>query len=104
MNPKEEKKEVRTTPNGKNNKKPIKQVTVKMKVNIWTVVFGILLVLFFLPPLFSMLGIGGTDLKIDLSQALVDLKEEKVEKVSIEKNNLILTYNDKTTKLATKEE
>ena len=89
----------------KEAKKPSKkQVTVKMKVNIWTVVFGTLLVVFFLPPLFSMLGIGSTDLKIDLSQALVDLKNEKIEKVSIEKNNLILTYNDKTTKLATKEE
>jgi cell division protease FtsH len=89
----------------KEAKKPSKkQVTVKMKVNIWTVVFGILLVLFFLPTLFSMLGIGSNDLKIDLSQALVDLKNEKIEKVSIEKNNLILTYKDKTTKLASKEE
>ena len=87
-----------------NNKGKKKQVTVKFKVNIWTIVFGTLLVIFFLPPLFSMLGIGSTDLKIDLSQALVDLKNEKIEKVSIEKNNLILTYNDKTTKLATKEE
>ena len=87
-----------------NSKGKKKQVTVKFKVNIWTVVFGTLLVIFFLPPLFSMLGIGSTDLKIDLSQALVDLKNEKIEKVSIEKNNLILTYNDKTTKLATKEE
>ena len=87
-----------------NSKGKKKQVTVKFKVNIWTIVFGTLLVIFFLPPLFSMLGIGSTDLKIDLSQALVDLKNEKIEKVSIEKNNLILTYNDKTTKLATKEE
>jgi len=87
-----------------NSKGKKKQVTVKFKVNIWTVVFGTLLVIFFLPPLFSMLGVGSTDLKIDLSQALVDLKNEKIEKVSIEKNNLILTYNDKTTKLATKEE
>ncbi|HLD92472.1 MAG TPA: ATP-dependent zinc metalloprotease FtsH [Patescibacteria group bacterium] len=87
-----------------NNKGKKKQVTVKFKVNIWTVVFGTLLIIFFLPPLFSMLGIGSTDLKIDLSQALVDLKNEKIEKVSIEKNNLILTYKDKTTKLASKEE
>ena len=89
----------------KETKKPSKkQVTVKMRVNIWTVIFGILLTLFFLPSVFSLLGIGTTDLKVDLSTALTDLKDEKIEKVSIEKNNLILTYKDKTTKLASKEE
>ena len=30
-----------------------------------------------------MLGIGSTDLKIDLSQALVDLKNEKIEKLNL---------------------
>lgn len=89
----------------KEAKKPSKkQVTVKMKVNIWTVVFGILLTLFFLPSIFSILGIGSADIKVDLSVALSDLKNDKIEKVSIEKNNLILTYKDKTTKLASKEE
>ena len=57
-------------------KKPVKkQVTVKFKVNIWTIVFGILLVLFFVPPIFSLLGIGEPlDSKVDLSQALNDIK------------------------------
>ncbi|HCR35878.1 cell division protein FtsH [Candidatus Woesebacteria bacterium GWC2_33_12] len=96
MKPKEEKKDPK--------KSTKKQVTVKMKINIWTVIFSILLVLFFLPSIFSLLGIGSTDLKVDLSSALNDLKNEKIEKVSIEKNNLILTYKDKTTKLASKEE
>ena len=55
--------------------------------------FGILLVLFFLPPILSLLGIGEPiDSKIDLSQALNDIKDQKIEKVAIEKDNILLTY------------
>lgn len=82
-----------------------KQVTVKMKVNIWTIVFGILLVLFFLPPALSLLGIGTPmDSKIDLSQALNDIKDQKIEKVAIEKDNILLTYKEGGIKTAVKEE
>lgn len=88
----------------KNSKKPVKkQVTVKFKVNIWTVVFGILLVIFFLPPLFSMFGISNVDTKVDLSEALNDIKADKIEKVVIEKDNLVLTYKGGETKITTKE-
>jgi len=77
------------------SKKPAKkQVTVKLKVNIWTIVFGILLVLFFLPPLMSMLGFSGVQTKIDLSEALNDMRTEKIEKVVIENDNLVLKYKD----------
>lgn len=81
-----------------------KQVTVKMKVNIWTIVFGILLVLFFVPPLLSMFGFSNVENKVDLSVALNDMREEKIEKIVIEKDNLVLTYKDGSTKLTTKEE
>ena len=82
MKPQGKKNELQTSKDSKKSTK--KQVTVKFKVNIWTAVFGILLILFFLPPLFSMLGIGGTDLKIDVSQALMDLKNDKEALVKIE--------------------
>jgi cell division protease FtsH len=87
------------------SKKPVKkQVTVKFKVNIWTVVFGILLLMFFLPPLFSALGLTGSKDKIDLSVALNDIREDKIQKVVIEKDNLLLTYKDGVKKETTKEE
>ncbi|WKZ25460.1 MAG: ATP-dependent zinc metalloprotease FtsH [bacterium] len=101
------KKETKNVSTGepKNSKKPAKkQVTVKFKVNIWTVVFGILLILFFVPPLFSMFGISNVDTKIDLSVALDDIRQEKIEKVVIEKDNLVLSYKDGSTKITTKEE
>ena len=93
-------------PVGETKKKPVKkQVTVKFKINIWTLVFGILLVLFFLPPIFSLLGIGEPlDSKVDLSQALNDIKDQKIEKVAIEKDNILLTYKEGGVKTAVKEE
>ena len=103
MKPEVKKKEELRIP--KDSKKPAKkQVTVKLKVNIWTIVFGILLVLFFLPPLMSMFGFSNVSNKVDLSIALNDIRDEKIEKVVIEKNNLVLTYKDGSTKLTTKEE
>lgn len=101
------KKELKGGNNGetKNSKKSAKkQVTVKLKVNIWTIVFGALFVLFFLPSLFSMFGISNVDTKIDLSNALNDMREDKIEKIVIEKDNLILNYKDGSTKITTKEE
>ncbi len=85
----------------KNNKK---QVTVKFKINIWTIVFVALFILFFLPSLFSMFGISNVDTKIDLSTALNDMRGDKIEKIIIEKDNLVLNYKDGSTKLTTKEE
>ncbi len=110
-----EKRNVKTTPNLKDglkqtsgklnsNKKNKKQVTVKLKINIWTVVFGILVVLFFLPTVMSLFGFSGTDTKVELSQALNDIKEEKIDKVVIEKDNIILTYKGGEKKMTTKEE
>lgn len=89
----------------RDSKKPTKkQVTFKFKVNIWTVVFGILLVLFFLPPFLSMLGLNNGEENIAISQAIADIKNEKIEKVIIEKDNLILNYKDGSKKMTTKEE
>src|SRR3989339_1581367 len=91
--------------NRSNGKKPVKkQVTVKLKFNIWTIVFAVLLIMFFVPPLLSMFGFSGVQTKIDLSDALNDIKSEKIQKVVIEKDNLVLTYQDGSTKLTTKEE
>ena len=81
-----------------------KQVTVKMKINIWTLVFGALMILFFVPPLLSVLGLTTNDAKVDLSQAILDIKADKIDKVTIEKDNIILIYKDKTEKMTVKED
>jgi cell division protease FtsH len=90
----------------KNNKKNSKkQISFKFRINIWTIVFGILLLLIFFPSLVSMFGLSPEGLKVDTSQALKDIKDGKIEKVAIEKDNLLLTYKDsQEVKIAVKEE
>ena len=50
-----------------------------------------------------MLGFSNVQNKVDLSVALNDIRSEKIDKILIEKDNLILTYKDGSTKLTTKE-
>ena len=52
----------------------------------------------------SMLGFSNNQTKVDLSVALNDIRNDKIEKVVIEKDNLVLNYKDGSTKLTTKEE
>ena len=60
--------------------------------------------LFFLPLFLSIYGIGKEDNKVDTSQALIDIKEGKVESVEVQNEKLTLTYKDESIKLSTKEE
>lgn len=86
----------------KGNKKGFK---FNIKINIWTVILVVLAILFFLP-LFttSYTDIAETQEKIDISQALKDVKEEKTKKVEVEDDKVILTYEEDSTKYAIKEE
>lgn len=81
-----------------------KRPVVKLKVNllkVGLVIFAILLVApFFLA--FFQNQIDNS--RVDLSTALQDIKDGKVEKVSIETDKLLFTYKDGTTKISTKEE
>ena len=87
-----------------NNKFPLgkKRLTFKFKINVWTILLGVFLVIFIGPLLFSFSGTPGES-KVDISQALKDLKEDKVDKVSIENEKVILTYKDGAVKVTTKE-
>ncbi len=90
---------------GKNsNDKGRKRFVFKLKINIWTVLLGVLFVLFFLPLVISFVELSRDEGKVDISQAIIDIKEEKVEKVLIQNEKVILNYKDGTTKVTTKEE
>jgi len=81
-----------------------KQVKFKLKLNLWKILIGLFLLLFFLPFLISVFQLQSTESKVDTSQALNDIKDKKVQEVLVQDEKLIMTYNDGTTKLATKEE
>lgn len=76
----------------------------KIQFNFWKLVLTGLLILFFLPFFLSFFGEEGLNQKVEISQALVDIKEEKVEKVEIENEKLILTYKDGEIKTTIKEQ
>ncbi|MCH7640694.1 ATP-dependent zinc metalloprotease FtsH [Patescibacteria group bacterium] len=88
-------------PTGKPKKR--KRFEFKFKITIWKILILVFLVIFFLPILLSVVQLQSTDQKIETSQALIDIKEEKVAEVMVQDEKLILTYNDGATKIATKE-
>lgn len=63
----------------------------------------LLLLLLFVPFLFSLLRGSGSD-KISLSQLLRDIKDKKIEKVEIDGTTLTTKYNDGTVKTSKKED
>lgn len=81
-----------------------KQVTFKLKVNIWTIIFVMLALVFLLPGIVALFGFDPTGAKLELSQAIADIKEGKTKKVSVENSKVVLTYNDDSVRYAFKEE
>ncbi len=83
------------------NKKPIQ---VKLKINLWTIAGAILVIFFVLPVIITGLQMAGGSNKVDISQVLMDVKENKVEKVLIESDRLVINYKDGSVKFSTKED
>ncbi|OGM84039.1 cell division protein FtsH [Candidatus Woesebacteria bacterium RIFOXYB1_FULL_47_31] len=72
-------------------------------MNLWTVLLGFFLLLFILPLFFSAVDMKGSSEKLDISQALTDIKEEKVEKILVENERIVLTYKSGEAKYTVKE-
>ncbi|MCK4588333.1 ATP-dependent zinc metalloprotease FtsH [Candidatus Woesebacteria bacterium] len=81
-----------------------KRFEFKLKINLWTIVIGFLLVIFFLPLLLSFAEMQKENNKIEISQALSDIKQEKIEKIEVQDERILLTYKDGNIKISTKEE
>ncbi len=81
-----------------------KRFEFRLKINLWKVLIGIFLIIFFLPFLLSFLQLQQTESRVDTSQALADIKEGKVKEVIVQQEKLVLTYEDDSVKVATKEE
>ena len=86
--------------NGKNNKK---KVELKIKINLWKILIAFMLFIFFAPFLLSVFEVANNNQKLDISQALTDIKDEKVKEIVVQDNKLVLTYNDGSIKTTTKE-
>jgi cell division protease FtsH len=81
-----------------------KRVEFKLRINLWKILIGLLILMFFLPFLISIFQLQSTESKVDTSQALLDIKENKVQEVLVQNEKLVMTYKDGETKIATKED
>jgi cell division protease FtsH len=81
-----------------------KRFEFRLKFNLWKVLIVVFLIIFFLPFLISVYQLQSTESKVVTSQALLDIKEGRVEEILVQDEKLILTYNDGSTKITTKEE
>lgn len=84
---------------GNNNKR----FQFKLKINLWTVLLGFFILLFLLPLFFSAIDMKGSSEKLEISRALADIKESKVEKVVVENERVVLTYKGGEVKYTVKE-
>lgn len=80
-----------------------KGVQVKIRINLRSILLGIFILLFIIPAILSFIDLKGGNSKVELSQALSDLKDGKVEKVVIQEDKLLLTYKGGEIKYTTKE-
>ena len=89
----------------KKKKEPEKQkgVQIKVRINLRSILLGVFLLLFILPAILSFIDLKGGESKVELSQALSDLKAEKIKKVTIQEDKLLLDYKEGGLKYTTKE-
>ena len=86
------------------DKKPKgKEFLFKVKINVWTVLMTVMIIFFVLPVILAAIQFGDTENKVEISQLLTDIKDQKVDKVLIENERLIVNYKDGSTKFSTKE-
>jgi cell division protease FtsH len=97
------KKIAKPAKNGKNENIK-KRVEIKLKINLWKILIAVFLFIFFAPFLLSIFEVKNLNQKLEISQALSDIKSGKVKEVAVQNTKLILTYNDGSTKTTTKEE
>lgn len=81
-----------------------KRLEFRMKFNLWRITIGLILLMIFLPFLVSVFEFSANSSKLETSQMLSDIKENKIKEIMVQGDKLYVTYNDDSAKIATKEE
>jgi cell division protease FtsH len=80
-----------------------KRVELKVRINLWRVIVAAILIMFFAPFVIAVIQ-GQLDKgQVDISQAIADIKDGKVQKVEVQNDRLVLDYKNGDTKFSTKE-
>jgi len=87
----------------KKNLKPGKKVQFKIKINFWKMIMGTMLLIFFIPFILAIFQFKGMETKLNISQALTDIREGKVKEVIVQDEKIILTYKNDSIKTTIKE-
>jgi len=112
MSPFSIKKEIKnkTAPENKEKQEPKKEgqkekrlFEFKLKLNLWKILIGTFLLIFFLPFVLSLLEFQRTNSKVGIAELLNDIKADKVKEVLVQDDKLVLTYDDGTVRSSTKE-
>ncbi len=88
----------------KKGEKPKKNFEFKLKLNLWKILITIMLIIFFVPFLVSFFQLQGAGGRIETSQAIQDIKDDKVKDVTVQDAKMIVVYKDASIKIATKED
>ncbi|MBN1168705.1 ATP-dependent metallopeptidase FtsH/Yme1/Tma family protein, partial [Candidatus Woesebacteria bacterium] len=94
----------RTDKDPKKKGKKKKRVEVRLKINLWKVIIGGLLFIFFFPFILQLFNVPGIGESVETSEAMMDIKKGRVSEVTVQNEKFILEYNDGSIKTATKEE
>lgn len=82
---------------------PMRGFQMKMSFSPRKVVVWLLVAILFLPFLFSLLDPSSVFEQVDLSRAVLDIKEGKVKTVEVQGDELLLEYQDQKIKMSRKE-
>lgn len=84
-------------------KNPKKRKEIKLRINLWRVVIAILIFMFLAPLIasFVQLQIDGT--QVEISQVMEDIKDNKIQEITVQDDKLLLTYGENDIKVSTKE-
>ena len=80
-----------------------KQVKLKIKIDIKKILLFSFILFFLIPFVVSLFEFQTNSSKLEISQAMIDIKEEKVKDVTVDENKIILTYDDDQVKYTNKE-
>jgi len=101
--PAKNKSKIKQPQKEKSKQKKGKGLQVKLKLSLWQVVIAVLIFLIIAPAFLGYLQTQIDDSQVEITQLFLDIKDEKINKITVEDNKLSIDYKDGVVKLSTKE-
>jgi len=79
------------------------QIKLKIKLDIRKILLAFFILFFLIPFVISLFEFQNNTSKLEISQAMNDIREDKIKKITVDENKIILTYKDDQVKYTNKE-